>query len=69
MQRDIAIRINLSNRTGRNILTGILKRIKECGFGSVNHAKAVFRKRFGMTMRDWRRNQRAAVMRFMVSGS
>ena len=28
--------------------------IKECGFGSVNHAKAVFKKRFGMTMRDWR---------------
>ena len=32
----------------------IVKAIKECGFGSVNHAKAVFRKRFGMTMRDWR---------------
>ena len=31
---------------------------KECGFGSINHAKAVFKKRFGMTMRDWRRNQR-----------
>ncbi len=33
----------------------IAQAIKECGFGSVNHAKAVFRKRFGMTMRDWRR--------------
>ena len=32
----------------------IAQAIKECGFGSVNHAKAVFRKRFGMTMRDWR---------------
>lgn len=27
---------------------------KECGFGNINHAKAVFRKRFGMTMREWR---------------
>ena len=33
----------------------IAQAIKECGFGSVNHAKAVFRKRFGMTMREWRR--------------
>jgi len=32
----------------------IAQAIKECGFGSVNHAKAVFKKRFGMTMRDWR---------------
>ena len=32
----------------------IVKAIKECGFGSVNHAKAVFKKRFGMTMRDYR---------------
>jgi hypothetical protein len=29
MQREIAIRINLSNKTGRNILAGILKRIKD----------------------------------------
>ena len=28
--------------------------IRECGFGSVNHAKVVFKRRFGMTMRDWR---------------
>ena len=28
--------------------------IKECGFGSINHAKAVFKKRFGMTMREYR---------------
>ena len=28
--------------------------IKECGFGSINHAKAVFKKHFGMTMRDYR---------------
>ena len=32
----------------------IVQAIKECGFGSVNHAKAVFKKRFGMTMREWR---------------
>jgi len=32
----------------------IVKAIKECGFGSVNHAKAVFKKRFGMAMRDYR---------------
>jgi len=29
MQRDIAIRINLSNKTGRNFLAGVLKRIKD----------------------------------------
>lgn len=32
----------------------LLKAISQCGFGSVNHAKAVFKKRFGMTMREWR---------------
>ena len=32
----------------------ISRMIKECGFGSVNHAKAVFKKRFGTTMREWR---------------
>ena len=32
----------------------IFRTIKDCGFGSVNHAKAVFKKRFGMTMREWR---------------
>ena len=32
----------------------LLKAISQCGFGSVNHAKAVFKNRFGMTMRDWR---------------
>ena len=34
--------------------------IKECGFGSVNHAKAVFKKRFGMTMRNFRNRSHAA---------
>ena len=34
----------------------IVQAIKECGFGSVNHAKAVFKKRFGMTMREYRRS-------------
>ena len=33
----------------------ISRMIRECGFGSVNHAKAVFKKRFGMSMRDWRK--------------
>ena len=33
----------------------ISRMIKECGFGSVNHAKAVFKNRFGMSMRDWRK--------------
>ena len=32
----------------------IYRAVKDCGFGSVNHAKAVFKKRFGMTMREWR---------------
>ena len=35
----------------------LLKAIKQCGFGSVNHAKAVFKKRFGMTMREYRNGQ------------
>ena len=33
----------------------ISRMIMECGFGSVNHAKAVFKNRFGMSMRDWRK--------------
>lgn len=33
----------------------ISRMIRECGFGSANHAKAVFKKRFGTTMREWRR--------------
>ena len=33
----------------------ISRMISECGFGSANHAKAVFKKRFGTTMREWRR--------------
>ena len=37
----------------------ICRAIKDCGFGSVNHAKAVFKKRFGMTMRDWCKAQNA----------
>lgn len=32
----------------------IYRAIKDCGFGSVNHAKAVFKQRFSCTMRDWR---------------
>ena len=32
----------------------IARLAKECGFGSINHAKAVFKRRFGMTMREWR---------------
>ena len=32
----------------------ICRAIKGCGFGSVNHAKAVFKKRFGVTMRAYR---------------
>ena len=28
---------------------------KECGFGNINHAKAIFKKRFGLTMREYRR--------------
>ena len=33
---------------------------KECGFGNINHAKAVFKKRFGMTMREYRRQNHTA---------
>ena len=32
----------------------ICRAIRDCGFGSVNHAKAVFKKRFDVTMREWR---------------
>jgi LacI family transcriptional regulator len=35
----------------------LVKAIKQCGFGSVNHAKAVFKKHFGMTMREYRNGQ------------
>ena len=28
--------------------------VLSCGFGSANHTKAVFKKRFGTTMREWR---------------
>ena len=43
----------------------ICRAIKNCGFGSVNYAKDVFKKRFGMTMREWRTsNFRAAVGHF-----
>ena len=38
----------------RKSRSSIASLIKVCGFGSVNHAKAVFKKRFGMTMRDFR---------------
>jgi len=38
----------------RKSRTPMIRIIRECGFGSVNHAKAVFKKRFGMTMRDYR---------------
>ena len=34
----------------------IFRAVKDCGFGSVNHAKAVFKKRFGMTMREWQKS-------------
>ena len=37
--------------------TPILKLTKECGFGSLNHAKSVFKKHFGMSMREWRKNK------------
>ena len=32
----------------------IYRATKDCGFGSVNHAKAVFKQRFGGTMREYR---------------
>ena len=35
----------------------LLRAISQCGFGSINHAKAVFKKRFGMTMREYRNGQ------------
>jgi len=37
----------------------ISRMIRECGFGSVNHAKAVFKKRFGVPMRDYRTKNHA----------
>ena len=32
--------------------------IEQCGFGNINHAKAAFKKRFGITMREWRAQNR-----------
>ena len=43
----------------RKSKNSIANLIKECGFGSVNHAKAVFKKRFGLTMREFRNKNRA----------
>ena len=45
----------------RRTNTPILKLTKECGFGSINHAKAVFKKRFGMTMKEWRQTKISGV--------
>ena len=50
-----------------SILSAMLKKskipavrlTKECGFGNINHAKAVFKKHFGMTMREWRRKNKS----------
>ena len=70
MQRNMVILLRTSNATaGKLILekrladlstmlrkskVPISRMIMECGFGSVNHAKAVFKNRFGMSMREWR---------------
>ncbi len=35
------------------------KIIKQCGFGDISHAKVVFKKRFGMTMREYRTRSRS----------
>jgi LacI family transcriptional regulator len=35
----------------------LLRAIGQCGFGSINLAKAVFKKRLGMTMREYRNGQ------------
>ena len=32
---------------------------EECGFSNAKYAKAVFKKRFGMTMREWRRRNQS----------
>ena len=28
-----------------------------CGFGNVNHLKNLFKRKFGMPMRDWRKSE------------
>jgi LacI family transcriptional regulator len=38
--------------------TPIKKITASCGFGNEVHAKHLFKKRFGMTMRDWRNSHR-----------
>ena len=50
LERRLSVLSTMLRRSG----SSICNIIKECGFGSVNHAKAVFKKRFGMTMREWR---------------
>lgn len=32
----------------------------DCGFGNVNHLKNLFKRKFGMPMRDWRKSKRQA---------
>ena len=51
LERRLSVLSTMLRKSG----SPICKIIRECGFGSVNHAKAVFKKRFGTTMREWRR--------------
>ena len=55
LERRLAILSSLLHKSK----SPICRVIKECGFGSVNHAKAVFKKRFGVPMRDYRTKNHA----------
>ena len=52
-------RLDLLSAMLRKSKSPITRLTRECGFGSVNHAKAVFKKRFGIPMRDYRARNRA----------
>jgi LacI family transcriptional regulator len=46
-------RLTLLSAMLRKSKVPVSRMTRECGFGSVNYAKAVFRKRFGMSMREF----------------
>ena len=57
-ERILEQRLSTLSTMLRKSRSPICNLIKECGFGNINHAKAVFKKRFGTTMRNYRNQSR-----------
>ena len=57
-ERILEQRLSALSTMLRKSRSPICNLIKECGFGNINHAKAVFKKRFGTTMRNYRNQSR-----------